>query len=200
MKKFLLDYNLKVRLPILLFVTAIVFTITYYVSFAERNDIGYMPEQPIHYSHKLHAGDMQIDCKYCHTGVDKSRFASVPSVDICMNCHVVARKDKPDIIKLTKYYETNTPIPWKRVHRVPDFAYFNHAAHVNKGVDCLNCHGDMRKTEVVESVKNLTMGACLDCHRDTKNKIAVINPNNPNKITSSSQEKNGPTNCAACHR
>ncbi|MFA5405286.1 MAG: cytochrome c3 family protein, partial [Ignavibacteria bacterium] len=103
MKKHLLDYNLKVRLPIIVFAAVLAFTVTYYASYAERNGIGYSPEQPIKFSHKLHAGDMQIDCKYCHVGVEKSRVASVPSADICMNCHTVARADRPEIVKLVKY-------------------------------------------------------------------------------------------------
>lgn len=200
MKKFLQDYNLKVRLPIIIFVAASVFALTYYSTFAERNNIGYTPDQPIAYSHKLHAGTMNIDCQYCHVGVEKSRFASVPSADVCMNCHVLARKDKPEIIKLTEYYEKNIPIPWKRIHRLPDFAYFNHASHVNQGIDCQNCHGNMRETEVVGQVKSLTMGACIQCHRAPDENVAVINPNNINKISKATQLNKGPDNCSTCHR
>ena len=108
MKKFLLDYGLKVRLPIILFVAAAAFAFTYYVTYAERNGIGYQPEQPINYSHKLHAGDMKIDCKYCHIGVEKSRVASVPAVNVCMGCHAIAKKDSPEIQKLTHGHFTVT--------------------------------------------------------------------------------------------
>lgn len=111
MNKFLLDYNLKVRLPIIIFVVLAVFAITYYSSFAERNGIGYSPDQPIAYSHELHAGQMQIDCQYCHTNVEKSAFANVPSTDVCMNCHNFARTDRPEIQKLTQYYKEGKPIP-----------------------------------------------------------------------------------------
>ena len=200
MKKFLQDYNLKVRLPIILFVAATVFAITYYSTYAERNNIGYKPEQPIAYSHKLHAGEMKIDCQYCHVGVEKSRFASVPSADICMNCHVLAKKDSPEIKKLTEAYEKNIPIQWKRVHRLPDFAYFNHSVHVNNGIDCSNCHGDMRNTDVGQQVKNLNMGACLSCHRNPEEGVQVINPVNINKISKASQLNKGPDNCSTCHR
>jgi hypothetical protein len=192
MKKFLLDYNLKVRLPLILFVAIMAFAVTYYVSYAERNGIGYAPEQPIAFSHSLHAGTMQINCKYCHIGVDKSRIASVPSTDICMNCHSIARKDKPEIMKLTKFYEDNKPIPWKRVHKVPDFVYFSHAVHVNKGIGCSNCHGDITKMDVVGQVNSFTMGSCLDCHRNPDKKIK--------NFSDLPDLKKGPEYCVACHR
>lgn len=197
MKKFLLDYGLKVRLPIILFVIISTFAVTYYVSYAERNGIGYQPEQPIKYSHKIHAGDMKIDCKYCHVGVDKSRIASVPSVNICMGCHALARKDIPEIIRLKEYYDQGKPIPWKRIHLVPDFAYFNHSVHVNRGVECQSCHGDIQSMDTLAvdpykstgQVNSFTMGACLNCHRNAHEKLPYL----PNV-------NNGPENCATCHR
>ena len=193
MDKHLLDYNLKVRLPIIAFVVVAVFAITYYASYAERNSIGYTPEQPVKFSHKLHAGSMQIDCKYCHTGVDKSRNASIPSVDICMNCHTLARTDKPEIQKLTSYYKENKPVEWKRIHMVPQFVYFNHSAHVNRKIDCVNCHGDVKSMEVVGQTNSFMMGACLSCHRQPEKKISNYEEIKANL-------KKGPENCSACHR
>lgn len=189
MKKFFLDYNLKVSIPVVLFTAIVTFAVTYYASYAERNGVGYKPQQPINYSHKLHAGDMKIDCKYCHTGADKSRVAGIPSVDMCMNCHAVAKKDSPEIQKLTKYFEEGTPLPWKRVHKVPDFVYFNHSVHVNKGIECVSCHGDVSNLDKIVQVKNLNMGACLDCHRNAHDKIPYVK-----------DIKNGPDNCTTCHR
>lgn len=197
MKKFLLDYGLKVRLPIILFVVISTFAVTYYVSYAERNGIGYQPEQPIKYSHKIHAGDMKIDCKYCHVGVDKSRIASVPALNICMGCHAIARKDIPEIIKLKEYYDQGKPLPWKRIHKVPDFAYFNHSVHVNRGVECQSCHGDIQSMDTLlvdpykstGQVNSFTMGACLNCHRNAHDKLPYLKEVN-----------NGPENCAVCHR
>lgn len=189
MKKTVLDYALKIRLPLILFTTVLAFVITFYVSRAERDGIGYMPEQPIKYSHKLHAGLMSIDCQYCHTGVTKGRQALVPAANICMNCHSVARKDRPEIIKLTRYYEQEEIIPWKRIHKVPDYAYFNHSVHVNKGIQCESCHGNVREMEEVRQVKAFTMTACLDCHRNPEKFLPYLK--NVNK---------GPENCAACHR
>jgi hypothetical protein len=193
MNKHLLDYNLKVRLPVIAFVVLAVFAITYYASYAERNSIGYTPDQPIKFSHKLHAGSMQIDCKYCHSGVDKSRSASIPSVDVCMNCHSQARKDRPDIIKLTEHYEKNIPLEWKRIHKVPQFVYFNHSSHVNKKIDCIDCHGDVKQMEVVGQTNSFTMGACLTCHRKPETKIS-------NYEQIKNDIKKGPEYCAACHR
>lgn len=190
MKKTILDYALKVKLPVTVFVILTSFAITYFVAKPERDGLGYQPEQPIKYSHKLHAGDMGIDCKYCHTSVTQTRHASIPSADICMNCHAVARADKPEIIKLTEYYNNNQPIPWKRIHRVPEYAYFNHSVHVNKGVDCENCHGNMRQQEVVQQTRSFTMAACLECHRNPQSRMPEA------KV----KFNNGPTNCNACHR
>lgn len=180
---------MRIRLPIILFVVLASFAVTYYVSRAERDSVGYTPEQPIAYSHKLHAGDMLIDCKYCHLGVDKERHALVPAANICMNCHIIARKDKPEIAKLKKYYDEGEIIPWKRIHRVPEYAYFSHVSHVNKGVECFSCHGKIWTMEKVGQVHSFTMGACLDCHRNTKERLPYLK-----------DVKAGPDYCYACHR
>ena len=189
MEKSFLDYVLKVRLPIALFVIIASFAITYYVSRAERDGLGYTPDQPINYSHKLHAGQMKIDCQYCHIGVEKTRYAMVPAVSTCMNCHTIARADKPEIIKLKKYYDEGIAIPWKRIHRVPDFVYFNHSVHVSKGIDCISCHGDIRNMDKVGQMKSFTMSSCLDCHRNAHNNFPYVK-----------NLKNGPENCWTCHR
>lgn len=165
------------------------------MSRAERDGVGYAPEQPIKYSHKLHAGDMGIDCKYCHVGVDKGRHAMIPPTSTCMNCHSIARKDKPEIIKLANYYKNNEPIPWKRIHKVPEYAYFNHAAHVTKGIDCKSCHGDIRKMEVVEQVHPFTMANCINCHRQGHERLPYLK-----EQFAKGQVVKGPENCNACHR
>ena len=189
MKKSLLDYTLRIRVPLVLFTAAAAFAATYFFSRPERDGIGYAPAQPIAFSHKLHAGTMKIDCKYCHTGVTSSPVASLPAVSICMNCHSVARKNKPEIIKLTQYFERGIALPWKRVHRIPDYAYFNHSVHVNRGIQCANCHGDVGNMDVMTQVSEFTMGACLSCHRSAHENLTNI-----------PGIKNGPENCAACHR
>jgi len=184
-----IDYLLRIRLPLILFVAAAAFIITYFFSRAERDGIGYAPEQPINYSHKLHAGQMKIDCQYCHTSVDKGRHAGIPSVSVCMNCHTVAQKDKPEIIKLTDYYKKAKALKWNRIHKVPDYAYFNHSVHVNKGILCESCHGKVETMEKVTQVNSFTMAACLDCHKNAHAKLPYLK--NVNK---------GPDHCWACHR
>ncbi len=130
---------------------------------------GYAPKQPIAYSHKLHAGQYKIDCNYCHTGVNKGKSAHIPSANICMNCHGVIKKESPEIQKIYAAIEQNKPIEWVRVHNLPDLAYFNHAQHVNVGnIQCLHCHGQIEKMEVVQARSSLTMGWCIDCHRKTE--------------------------------
>lgn len=184
-----IDYLLRIRLPIVIFVAIASFAVTFYVSRAERDGVGYAPDQPINFSHKLHAGTMKIDCQYCHTGVEKTRFASIPSTAVCMNCHTQARTDRPDIIKLTEYYKSGNPIPWKRIHRTAEYAYFNHSVHVSAGIDCASCHGDVANMDKVSQVKPFTMGACLDCHRNPEQKLPYLK-----------NVKKGPEHCWACHR
>jgi len=184
-----LEYILKIRLPLVAFVAIASMVVTYFLSRAERDGIGYAPVQPVAFSHRLHAGTMQIDCAYCHTGVSVSSQATVPPVATCMNCHTVARKNRPEIIKLTRYYEEGVALPWKRIHKVPDYAYFNHSAHVNRGIDCARCHGDVASMEVVSQVSEFTMAACLRCHRSAPELLADV-----------PGIKKGPEHCSTCHR
>jgi menaquinone reductase, multiheme cytochrome c subunit len=146
--------------------------------------VGYAPVQPVAYSHALHAGQLGLDCRYCHTTVEKTAFAAVPPTQTCMNCHttVGAKPDpKPDgtfdygdakykrYLALKPVYDSwssGLPIQWIKVHDLPDYAYFNHSAHVNHGVGCVECHGRIDQMEVVAQQKPLSMGWCLDCHRD----------------------------------
>jgi mono/diheme cytochrome c family protein len=130
---------------------------------------GYAPKQPIAFSHKLHAGQFQIDCNYCHTGVRKSKSANIPSANICMNCHGQILTESPEIQKIYAAIENNRPIEWVRVHNLPDLAYFNHEQHVKVGdQECQTCHGQIEEMEVVEQYAPLTMGWCINCHKETK--------------------------------
>lgn len=133
---------------------------------------GYAPKQPIAFSHKIHAGQYEIDCKYCHTGVMKGKSANIPSPNICMNCHNQiksgATTGEGEIAKIVAAYENNKPIEWVRIHNLPDLAYFNHSQHVNvAGVECQTCHGPIQEMDVVRQHSLLTMGWCIDCHRKT---------------------------------
>jgi mono/diheme cytochrome c family protein len=129
---------------------------------------GYAPTQPIAFSHKLHAGEYKINCNYCHTGVYKSKSANIPSANICMNCHNAIKQESPEIQKIYKAISSGKPIEWVRVHNLPDLAYFNHSQHVKVGgVECKQCHGEVEKMEVVQQYSPLTMGWCINCHRET---------------------------------
>lgn len=129
---------------------------------------GYAPTQPIAFSHKLHAGMYEIDCGYCHTGVYKGKSATIPSANICMNCHNQVKVGSPEIQKIYKAIENDKPIEWIRIHNLPDLAYFNHSQHTNvAGLECVNCHGEVEKMEVVAQRAPLTMGWCINCHRQS---------------------------------
>jgi len=179
---------------------------------------GYMPTQPIAYSHELHAGQYEIDCNYCHTGVRKSKSANIPSANICMNCHVAIKTESKEIQKIYaaidydpetgEYGEDTRPIEWVRVHNLPDLAYFNHSQHVKVGgLECETCHGPIKEMEVVYQYSNLTMGWCINCHRETNvkskgndyytNLVELHNEKNtkePMKV-----EDIGGLECSKCH-
>lgn len=130
---------------------------------------GYAPAQPIAFSHALHAGEYQIDCNYCHTGVMKSKNANIPSANICMNCHSSIKTESPEVKKIYAALENNEPIEWVRVHNLPDLAYFNHAQHVAVGeIECQTCHGPVEEMVVVRQHASLSMGWCINCHRETE--------------------------------
>lgn len=139
---------------------------------------GYMPDQPIPFSHELHAGQYKMDCRYCHTGAESTRHASVPSLNICMNCHTTIDANGSEAIaKLRKAYEEGKPIFWNKVNLLPDHVKFNHSPHVLAGKDCKECHGPVETMEKVYQYESLSMGFCVNCHR----------------------ENEAPTDCSTCH-
>ncbi len=190
-------------------VTAVVTKATIDALFTIGVQQGYAPTQPIKYSHKVHAGDYKIDCNYCHTGVRKSKNANIPSANICMNCHSAINKGATtgteEIQKIYDAVENNTPIEWVRVHNLPDLAYFNHSQHVEVGkVECQTCHGPIEEMEVVKQYANLTMGWCVNCHRDTPlntkgngyyDKLVEIHEGKGEFTVA----ENGGLDCAKCH-
>ncbi len=166
--------------------------------FPSASNQGYNPEQPIPFSHKLHAGDNKIACQYCHVDVEKSKHASVPALNVCMNCHRVVKTDSPWIQKITEAYENNKPIEWVRIHELPDFVYFPHKRHVAQGVSCHTCHGPIETMDKVYQYGALTMGWCMECHRGrTTPKNALVNlgidPESPH-------ENVAPSQCTTCHQ
>ena len=149
-------------LPLLVLVLLAVGAWAFFDSFS---NVGYTPKQPVAFSHKMHAGTRKIPCLYCHSAAERSRHATVPAVNVCMNCHLVVRTDRPDIQKITALYNADKPIPWVRVHRLPDYAYFSHRWHIARGFPCQKCHGPVEKMNEVRQVSSLKMGWCIDCHR-----------------------------------
>ena len=167
----------------------------------------YQPTQPIAFSHKIHAGQYEIDCNYCHTGVNISKSANIPAVNICMNCHNAINTDKPEIQKILTAYEENRPIEWVRVHNLPDLAYFNHKQHVAVGgIECATCHGPIEEMDVVYQYSELTMGWCINCHRETevnakgndyyKKLVELHNSSSKKPMT---VEDIGGLECSKCH-
>jgi hypothetical protein len=127
---------------------------------------GYAPLQPVPYSHKQHAGDYGIDCRYCHNTVEVSPMAAVPPAQTCMNCHTVVKFDSPKLELIRKAVKEGTAVKWVRANKIADFAYFDHSRHLVKGVGCSECHGRVDQMEVVRVNAPLSMAWCLDCHRD----------------------------------
>lgn len=173
-------------ITVLTIVIAVVFFQQVYVNLMAVNvDTGYQPSQPIKFSHELHAGENQIDCNYCHSGARKSKHSNIPSANVCMNCHMYINEGpKYGTEEISKIYAAvgwdadkgqyiegyeQKPIKWVRIHKLPDLAYFNHAQHVTAGnVECQTCHGPIEEMEEVYQYSPLTMGWCIDCHRETK--------------------------------
>ncbi|WP_303721737.1 cytochrome c3 family protein [Malonomonas rubra] len=126
------------------------------------------PQQPIPFSHQLHAGNYQIDCRYCHRHVERSTAAGVPDVALCRSCHEHIATESPTIKQLAKYWQTGETIPWIRIHQLPDHVYFPHMMHIRAKVACSYCHGEVSTMTQVQRVASLNMGWCLNCHRENQ--------------------------------
>jgi hypothetical protein len=127
--------------------------------------------QPVQFDHRHHVRDDLIDCRYCHSSVERAASAGIPSTELCLNCHAQVWNKSPKLDLVRASWFSGEPIVWTRVHQLPDFVYFNHAIHVNKGVGCVECHGRVDRMAVVEQVQPLTMGWCLDCHRNPEPRL-----------------------------
>jgi hypothetical protein len=169
-------------------------------------------EQPIQFDHRHHTRDEGIDCRYCHNTVDKSPSASIPPTQLCLNCHSQVWNKSPLLDPVRQSFIQNKPIEWRRVNKVPEFVFFNHSIHVNKGVGCVSCHGRVDLMPAVEKAETLTMGFCLDCHRHPeKNLRPVSEVVNMEWKPEGDQEELGKrlveenhvqtrTSCSTCHR
>jgi hypothetical protein len=129
--------------------------------------VGFQPTQPVPFSHSIHVKQLGLDCRYCHDGVEKSWYSNVPAADTCMNCHSAVRADDPKLEPVrASYKDANKPVEWVQIHKLPDYVYFNHSVHVNRGVSCVECHGRVDEMDEVRHEKHFSMTFCLDCHRD----------------------------------
>jgi hypothetical protein len=136
--------------------------------------VGYEPTQPVPFDHSLHANQLGVDCRYCHTYVDVSGHSNLPTTQTCMNCHAQVKSTSPALEAVRRSWTTGEPVRWVWVHRLPDYVYFNHAAHVNRGVSCVSCHGPVQQMRVIYHHQPLNMGWCLDCHRHPEQKIRPL--------------------------
>ena len=176
--------------------------------------VGYQPIQPVPFSHATHAGQLGMDCRYCHTGVEKSWFSNIPANSTCMNCHNQVLKDDPRLAQVRDGAQSGRPVPWVQIHRLPDFVYFNHSVHVNRGISCVECHGRIDQMDEVYHAKPFSMSFCLECHRHPELKLRP-----PDKITDLAWQAGSAANqleignrekhdwkveslqtCSACHR
>jgi hypothetical protein len=175
-------------------------------------EVGYRPVQPVAYSHALHVGELGLDCRYCHFSVEQSPVAVVPPTQTCMNCHHVVLRDSAALAPVRESAATGRPLRWVRVHNLPDYAYFHHAAHVRAGVGCASCHGAIQRMEVVTQVEPLSMGWCLDCHRNPAAHLRPLErvtdmdwlpPRDQAEQASRMIAERGlrpPVDCSGCHR
>ena len=212
------------RLPLMVIVglvligTAVTAGVWYYFT-PKYTLVGYEPVQPVAFSHAIHVDQLGMDCRYCHSAVEKSWFSNIPTASTCMNCHSQVLQDDPKLALVRESAATGEPIPWVQIHRTPDYVYFNHSVHVRRGISCVNCHGQVNEMDEVYHAKPLSMAFCLDCHRDP---AAFIRP--VDKVTDLNwkwsddpiqnaqlQEANGQKfvhdwkveslqNCSTCHR
>ena len=175
-------------------------------------DVGYNPDQPVPFSHKLHAGELGMDCRYCHNTVEDAAHAAIPPTETCMNCHKAVKTDSIALEPVRNSYSNDVPVEWVRVHMLPDYAYFDHSVHVAAGVGCATCHGRVDQMIKVAQAEPLSMGWCLECHRNPepnlrpKNKVtdmtwdSALAGYNPHKDPLRKRELAPPQHCSGCHR
>ena len=195
----------------------------WYYATPKYTRVGYMPTQPVPFQHSLHVSQLGMDCRYCHSFVEVSSHSNVPTTQTCMNCHTAIKSNSPKLQPIRDSWATGQPVEWVRIHRVPDYAYFNHSAHVNRGVSCVNCHGQINHMEVVWQDQPQGMAWCLNCHRNSENYLRPLaeithldwkpedmgtNPQTGKPYTQLDigtqikvkEQVHPPVTCAGCHR
>ena len=187
-------------------IISVVLAIWYYAS-PKNLQVGYAPIQPVAYSHKLHAGQLGIDCRYCHANVERAAHAMVPATQTCMGCHSLVKTESARLAPIRASWKTNAPMEWVRVHKLPEHSYFDHTPHLSAGVGCVTCHGRIDQMEVVRLDKPISMGWCLQCHRDPtpslRPKDQITNADWKPEMAPAGWKPpsvNPPQNCSGCHR
>lgn len=183
----------------------LVTALVWYYFTPKHTHVGYAPRQPVPYSHWLHAGQMGMDCRYCHSQIERAAHAQIPPTQTCMNCHSLVRTDSARLAPVRASWESGNPVEWVRVHKLPDHAYFDHSVHLSAGVGCVTCHGRVDQMEVVRQSQPLSMSWCLDCHRNPSPNIRPVD-----QITNMDPNLSGtaqpprplapPQHCSGCHR
>lgn len=183
--------------------------VTYYFT-PKYTDVGYQPRQPVDFPHSVHAEQLGIDCRYCHASVESSWYSNLPGSGVCMNCHNQVLAGDPRLASVRESVTNNTPLPWVQIHKLPDFAYFNHSVHVNRGISCVHCHGEVHKLDEVRQMKPLSMSFCLDCHRNPAENIRPVEEvynldwERPKTFNGNDLVQHWnvrpPESCSACHR
>jgi len=205
------------RLPLVAAVGGLVATVgavgfVWYYFSPKFTDAGYRPVQPVPYSHKLHVGDLGLDCRYCHASVEVSPVANVPPTSACMNCHRLVKRDSPLLEPIRESASSGRPMRWVRVHKLPDYAYFEHRSHIAAGIGCVSCHGRIDEMDVVKQVQPLSMSWCLDCHRNpgpNRRPVSEVTnmkwapPKDASALAAKLQQErpvHPPIECSGCHR
>ncbi len=196
-----------------LLVSAVIVTLLWRAVMALPAGVHDPLEQPVPFSHKHHVGDDGIDCRYCHASVEKSAFAGIPPLSTCMTCHSQLYTDQPALAPLLEAFRTGIPLHWQRLHKLPDFVYFNHAIHIAKGIGCQSCHGQIDKMPLTARVAPLTMQWCLECHREPEQYLRPLDQvfklrwQAKNQLALGTQllndyhiDKRRLTECSVCHR
>ena len=170
-----------------------------------NTQVGYQPRQPVPYSHLLHAGQMGMDCRYCHANIERAAHAMIPPTQTCMNCHALVRTTSVRLAPVRESWATGQAIEGVKVHRLPDHAYFDHSVHLSAGVGCVECHGRVDQMDVVRQVQSLSMAWCLDCHRNPGPRIRPLDQitNMDPSLSGTAQPPrtlNPPQTCSGCHR
>lgn len=184
-----------------------------YARSAYVTGVGVQVEQPIPFSHQHHVAGLGIDCRYCHQGVETDAFAGMPATQTCMNCHSKLWTDAPLLEPLRQSWKDDAPVPWRRVHDLPDFVFFNHSIHIHKGIGCSTCHGRVDQMRLMRKSEPLFMHWCVSCHRDPKPNLRpsaeLFSMTSTPSRDPQEQEKlyaqygivrDGLTNCSTCHR